>query len=99
MPEINPKIQESWKAVLSDEFSAPYFTELKRFLVGEKQQYAIYPPGEKIFSVPEGMAKPPSLHVTGEENHRRLHLKRSILAIAMKGSGAYAHNVPVPILN
>lgn len=93
MPEINPKIEESWKAVLSDEFSSPYFAELKRFLTWEKKQHAVYPPGDKIFSafnltpfhqvrvvilgqdpyhgpgqahglcfsVPEGVAKPPSL--------------------------------------
>ncbi|MDQ1244321.1 MAG: uracil-DNA glycosylase, partial [Campylobacterota bacterium] len=38
---IDPKIEESWKAVLFDEFQKPYFEELKRFLVEEKQKNTI----------------------------------------------------------
>lgn len=47
---INPKIEESWKEVLFDEFQKPYFEELKRFLVEEKQKYTLYPKGENIFA-------------------------------------------------
>jgi len=47
---INPKIEESWKAVLFDEFQKPYFEELKRFLVEEKQKHTIYPHGSNIFA-------------------------------------------------
>jgi uracil-DNA glycosylase len=36
--------------VLSGEFSSPYFAELKNFLLKEKEQYTIYPPGPLIFS-------------------------------------------------
>ncbi|MGV3630904.1 MAG: uracil-DNA glycosylase [Bacteroidota bacterium] len=43
-------IEESWKHVLEDEFSKPYFLELKEFLVREKQQHTIYPKGTQIFS-------------------------------------------------
>ncbi len=50
MTVINPKIEESWKELLKDEFSKEYFAELKDFLVREKQQYAIYPPGNRIFA-------------------------------------------------
>ncbi len=51
MNEVNPRIEESWKNRLTDEFHAPYFGTLKSFLVTEKQQgKMIYPPGPKIFS-------------------------------------------------
>jgi uracil-DNA glycosylase len=76
-----------------DEFNNDYFYELKQFLLSEKQNFTIYPPGDAIFSafdmtpfdkvrvviigqdpyhgkdqahglcfsVPDGIAKPPSL--------------------------------------
>ncbi len=47
---IDPKIDESWKNVLIDEFNTPYFITLKQFLVDEKKYYTIYPPGSKIFA-------------------------------------------------
>jgi uracil-DNA glycosylase len=47
---IDPKIDSSWKAVLFDEFQKPYFEELKRFLVEEKQKHTIYPHGSNIFA-------------------------------------------------
>lgn len=50
MSEINPKIEKSWLAALSDEFSTPYFLELKKFLVEEKKNFRIYPPGSDIFA-------------------------------------------------
>lgn len=50
MQNVNPQIEESWKAVLNDEFNAPYFSELKHFLVEERKQFKIYPPGNQIFS-------------------------------------------------
>jgi len=43
-------IDESWKTLLSDQFKAPYFAELKNFLVQEKKQFVVYPPGPQIFS-------------------------------------------------
>ncbi len=48
--KINPNIEASWKQVLADEFSKIYFTELKKFLVEEKQKYTIFPPGKLIFN-------------------------------------------------
>lgn len=48
--QINPKIEESWKNILSDEFQKHYFTDLKKFLLQEKNKYTIYPSGSQIFS-------------------------------------------------
>jgi len=90
---VSPKIEESWKQALAEEFKAEYFASLKAFLVEEKSKYEIFPPGNMIFSafnhtpfddvkvvilgqdpyhgkgqahglcfsVPPGIAKPPSL--------------------------------------
>ena len=44
------KIDSSWYEVLKPQFEAPYFAELKNFLVAERQQYTCYPPGSKIFA-------------------------------------------------
>ena len=43
-----PAIDESWYQVLRPQFEAPYFADLKSFLVSEKRQYAVYPPGPLI---------------------------------------------------
>lgn len=45
-----PDIDESWYKVLREQFEAPYFSDLKSFLVEEKQHYAVYPPGRLIFN-------------------------------------------------
>lgn len=50
MGKINPNIEESWKKVLSSEFLSPYFSQLKRFLLEEKRQYTVFPPGKMIFN-------------------------------------------------
>lgn len=51
---MNPstvQIEESWKEVLLDEFSKPYFLQLKEFLTQEKQAgKTIYPAGSLIFN-------------------------------------------------
>lgn len=47
---IDPKIEESWKRVLIDEFNKPYFVALKEFLVEEKKKYTVYPEGKNIFN-------------------------------------------------
>ncbi len=44
------KIDPSWYAVLQQQFEAPYFGQLKEFLVEERRQYTCYPPGSLIFS-------------------------------------------------
>ena len=45
-----PDIDASWYQVLRPQFEAPYFADLKSFLVSEKRQYAVYPPGPLIFN-------------------------------------------------
>lgn len=50
MTNISPKIEESWKEQLKDEFFSPYFIKLKNFLIEEKRLYKIYPPGSEIFN-------------------------------------------------
>ena len=50
MTEIHPNIEESWKNVLKSEFSSPYFLALKEFLLKEKQQHKVFPPGGLIFN-------------------------------------------------
>lgn len=47
---IEPNIHPSWKALLAEEFQQPYFTSLKDFLVEEKKNHVIYPPGKLIFN-------------------------------------------------
>lgn len=47
----NVQIEASWKTVLADEFSKPYFSAIKTFLVEEKRAgKTIYPPGPLIFN-------------------------------------------------
>lgn len=50
MKEIEPSIDESWKAALWNEFQSDYFRELKDFLEEERKQYTVYPPGPHIFA-------------------------------------------------
>jgi len=101
---INPRIHDSWKEELIEEFNQPYFEALKNFLVEEKNSQVIYPPGNKIFaafdrtpfekvkvvilgqdpyhgkgqahglcfSVPPGIASPPSLVNIFKELHNDL---------------------------
>jgi len=49
MEKINPILEESWKKILEKEFEKPYFSNLKQFIVEEKQKYRIFPPGSQIF--------------------------------------------------
>lgn len=50
MTTNTPIIEESWYAALQSEFSSQYFIELKKALKQEKENYTIYPPGNRIFS-------------------------------------------------
>lgn len=50
MSRITPYIEDSWKKALYDEFNADYFLGLKAFLVDEKKNYTIFPPGSEIFA-------------------------------------------------
>lgn len=50
MQTIDPIIEAGWKTVLMDQFQSPYFLTLKEFLVEEKKNYTLYPPGRLIFN-------------------------------------------------
>jgi uracil-DNA glycosylase len=47
---INPQIEDSWKAALGEAFAAPSFAQLKVFLLEEKKQHTVFPPGNLIFN-------------------------------------------------
>jgi len=106
MAEVNPQIEESWKEMLVDEFRSEYFAQLKTFLIEEKKEHQVFPPGSLIFnafnktpfhkvkvvilgqdpyhdvgqahglcfSVPKGIAKPPSLVNIFKEIHQDMNL-------------------------
>lgn len=46
---IDVQLESSWKEVLQDEFSKPYFVELVKFVRQEYASGLIYPPGKYIF--------------------------------------------------
>jgi len=48
--KVSPQMEENWKNLLNDEFEKEYFVRLKEFLVSEKQEYKIYPPGSQMFA-------------------------------------------------
>jgi uracil-DNA glycosylase len=50
MESVDPKIEDSWKSILREQFGAEYFAVLKKFLLSEKQKHRVYPPGNKIFA-------------------------------------------------
>jgi uracil-DNA glycosylase len=50
MAKTDIDIDDSWKSILKNEFEAPYFSELKAFLVNEKKKHIVYPPGKQIFA-------------------------------------------------
>jgi len=43
------QIEDSWLKALSQEFQKEYFGKLKQFLVDEKANYTVYPPGSLMF--------------------------------------------------
>ena len=50
MTKISPQIAESWKLQLANEFQQVYFKQLKEFLLSEKKNHTVYPPGNQIFA-------------------------------------------------
>jgi uracil-DNA glycosylase len=45
------QIEESWKRVLDEEFSKPYFPVIKKFIMDEKAKgKKVYPPGAQVFN-------------------------------------------------
>lgn len=47
---MQTSLQTSWKAVLKDEFSKPYFEKLNTFVSKEYNQFTCYPPKNEIFA-------------------------------------------------
>lgn len=47
---VSPEIEESWKKLLAEEFRKEYFQKLKSFLLEEKKQHTVFPPGKFIFN-------------------------------------------------
>ncbi len=47
---INTEIEKSWLDAIHEEFYKSYFSDLKSFLVSEKQHYFVYPPSDRIFA-------------------------------------------------
>ncbi len=45
-----PDIGEGWYEVLQAEFQAPYFADLKAFLVAERAAHTVFPKGKDIFN-------------------------------------------------
>ncbi len=50
MTTVKPSIELSWQQLLSEEFRSPQFLKLKQFLVEEKKNQEVYPPGPMIFN-------------------------------------------------
>ncbi len=47
---VEPRIEQSWKQALADEFAAPYVADLKAFLLAERAAgHLVLPPGRAIF--------------------------------------------------
>jgi uracil-DNA glycosylase len=45
------QIEDSWKKALADEFSKPYFGDIKQFILNEKAKgKKVYPPGPLVFN-------------------------------------------------
>ncbi|MDQ0457098.1 uracil-DNA glycosylase [Rhizobium paknamense] len=50
MPATEPRLEESWKAVVGQEFGQPYMQHLKQFLLAEKEEGKhIFPKGSEYF--------------------------------------------------
>lgn len=50
MSDVGPRLHPSWLDALQGEFDQPYMRELRAFLVEEKRQHAVFPPGGEIFN-------------------------------------------------
>lgn len=50
MTKTDVDIHKSWKKVLDEQFNSAYFSELKDFLLNEKETHLVYPPGNQIFA-------------------------------------------------
>lgn len=56
-----PDIGPGWYEPLAAEFQAPYFSQLRAFLIAERERHVVYPPARSIFA---------AFHATGFETVR-----------------------------
>lgn len=47
---INPQINQEWKEAINEAFQKPQFLDLKQFLIEERKNNIVYPPGMQIFN-------------------------------------------------
>ena len=47
---VTPKIEEKWLKAINEEFKKDYFINLKSFLLEERKQFTVYPPGNRFFA-------------------------------------------------
>lgn len=45
-----PDIEDAWYEALKEEFAAPYFVDIKSFLLEEKKRHVVFPPSPLIFN-------------------------------------------------
>lgn len=45
-----PQLEASWLAAIGDEFDKPYMADLKAFLVEERANHQVFPPGREMFA-------------------------------------------------
>ena len=48
-----PPLPASWRTVLADELSKPYFAELSRFVAEERGAHTVFPPRDEVFTALE----------------------------------------------
>jgi uracil-DNA glycosylase len=47
---MQPRLPPSWKAVLADEFTKPYFQRLHEFVAAERKTHMVYPPEADVYN-------------------------------------------------
>jgi uracil-DNA glycosylase len=47
---MHPRLPPSWKAVLADEFTKPYFQRLQEFVAAERETHTVYPPEDDVYN-------------------------------------------------
>jgi uracil-DNA glycosylase len=47
---MQPHLAPSWKAVLADEFTKPYFRRLQEFVADERKSHPVYPPEADVYN-------------------------------------------------
>jgi uracil-DNA glycosylase len=50
VPVAIPDIPHSWRRVLADEFTKPYWAELQEFIKVEREKYTVYPPADEAYT-------------------------------------------------